>query len=305
MADVMTHLWFGWTDRTAGGFFQWAPAPLRGISVSNAGYSEGMVFENGGRSRVRSARYSKVYTITAVGASKDIDGYAVYNKAASGFYGVDRLWKFPDYYAFETNLFPAGWSEPAKRESDWYNTGVSEPIYSSTATNSYNQPTRKATFTIATASGATPLTDSTIPYVDIPIPPTHTLHLGCTGAATGTAVVRVESWVNGAVAAGATTDLTLLSETGSTRLNATVSGATYNWARVFYTRTSSAASTLTPISLMAQLWTTGITPTLTGNHLMGEGHTQLQFADDAIVEDYEFIYPPRKGISTTLEEVVA
>lgn len=302
MADVTSHIWFGWTERT-GGFFQWAPAPLRGISVANSAYTEGAVFENGARARLRSSRYSKLYTITAVGLSKEIDGYSVYNKAASGFYGV-RKWRFADYYAFETNMFPAGWSEPARREAQWYNTGASEPSYSATAANSYSQPPRKATFSITTASGATPLTDAGIPYVDIPIPPTHTLHLGCTGAATGTAVVRVESWVNGATTPGSTTDLTLIGETSSTRLNATVSGSSYNWARVFYTRTSSATSTITPISLMGQLWVTGFAPTLTGIHLMGEGHTQLDFADEAIIEDYDFIYPPKKAISTTLEEVI-
>jgi len=303
MADIYTHIWFGWTDRTAGGFFQWAPAPLRGISVRNEGYSEGAVYENGARARSRSSRFSKVYTITALGESKAIDGYQVYNKAASGFYGV-RKWRFGDYYAFETNVFPAGWSEPARVELDWYNTGAAEPTFADTAANSYNQPPRKATFAITTASGATPLTDATIPYIDIPIPPTHTLHLGCTGASTGTAVVRVESWVNGATTPGATANLTLIGETSSTRMNATVSGASYNWARIFYTRTSSAASTLTPISLMGQLWTTGITPTLTGHHMPGEGHTTLDFADDAIIEDYDFIYPPKKAISTTLEEVL-
>lgn len=303
MADISSHIWFGWTDRTAGGLFQWAPAPQSSITVNNAGYSEGAEFENGSRTRARSPRFSKVYTITAIGNSKDIDGYAVYTKAASGFYGV-RKWRFADYYAFETNMFPPGWSEPAKREQSWYNTGASEPTYSDTAANSYNQPPRKATFTISTASAATPLTDATIPYVDIPIPPSHVLNIGCTGAKTGTAVVRVESWVNGATSPGATTDLTLLSETGSTRMNATVSGASYNWARVFYTRTSSAASTVTPISLMAQLWQIGLSPSLVGNHLMGEGHTQLDFADDAIVEDYVHVYPPQKGISTTLEEVI-
>lgn len=303
-ASVTSHIWFGWTDRTEGGFFQWAPAPRRGISVSNVSYSEGTVFENGRRARSRSPQFAKIYNITAIGESKDIDGYAVYNKAASGFYGI-RKWKFADYYAFETNLLPAGWSEPARRESGWYNTGADEPTsYASTASNSYNQPPRKATFSITTASGATPLSNSSIPYVDIPIPPSHVLHLGCTGAATGTGVVRVESWVNGATSPGASTNLTLLSETGSTRLNTTVAGSSYNWARIFYTRTSSATSTLTPISLMAQLWPAGTTPTLTGNHLTGEGHTQLDFADDAIVEDYEFIYPPRKAISTTLEEVI-
>lgn len=303
MADVSTHIWFGWTDRTQGGFFQWAPAPVRGIGVNNVGYSEGNALQSGRRSRYRSLQFAKTYEITAVGESKAMDGYAVYNKAASGFYGR-RKWKFPDPYAFETNLFPAGWSEPAKREQGWYKTGSSEPTYSNTAANSWGQPPRKATFPILTPSGATPLSDATIPYVDIPIPPTHTLRLGCTGASTGTGVVRVESWANGATSPGASANLTLLSETGSTRLNATVSGASYAWARVFYTRTSAAASTVTPISLMAQLWPTGFTPQLTGAHIMGEGHTQLDFADAAIVEDYIYIFPPQKGISTVLEEVI-
>lgn len=303
MADVKTHIWFGWTDRTAGGFFQWAPAPETGIGVSNIGYSEGATFENGGRARTRSSQYMKTYTITAIGRAKDIDGYAVYNKAASGFYGV-RTWKFADYSVFEVNVLPPGWSEPARCETDWYNTGSSVPAFSSTATNSYYQPPRKATYTIGTASGATPITDATIPFIDVPIPPTHTLHIGCTGASTGTAVVRVESWVNGATSPGATAALTLLSETGSTRMNATVSGASYNWARIYYTRTSGVASTLTPISLMAQLWPAGVSPTLTGVHLTGEGHTQLAFADPAIIEDYAFELPVRKGISTTLEEVL-
>lgn len=302
MADVSTHIWFGWTERN-GGFFQWAPAPVRGIEVANAGYSEGNVLQSGRRSRYRSLQYAKVYTFTAVGDAKDMAGYSVYNKAASGFYGRHK-WRFADPYAFETNLLPAGWSEPARREGGWYNTGVSEPTFSNTAANTYGQPPRKATFNIGTASGATPLSDATIPYVDIPIPPSHTLHVGVSGAATGTAVVRLESWVNGASSPGASANLTLLSETGATRLNATVSGATYNWARVFYTRTSGAASTLTVTSMMAQLWPTGTSPVLSGYHLVGEGHTQLDFADAAIIEDYVYIDPPQKGISTVLEEVI-
>lgn len=304
MADVTTHIWFGWEDRIEGGFFQWAPAPVRGIGVSNVSYSEGNALQTGGRSRYRSTRFSKVYTITAVGESRDMDGYQVYNKAASGFYGR-RTWHFPDAYAFETNLLPAGWSEPARRETGWYRTGASEPSYSNTASSLFNQPPRSATFPIETASGATPLSDASIPYVVIPIPPTHTLHLGCSGSATGTAVVRVEGWVNGATSPGASSNLTLLDPTLNTRMNATLAGSSYNWARVFYTRTSSSASTLTPVSLMAQLHPTSVSPPLTGQHQPGEGHRKLQFADEAIIEDYIFMYPEAsKGISTTLEEVI-
>jgi hypothetical protein len=304
LADVTTHIWFGYEDGINGCYFQWAPAPVRGISVSNSGYSEGLGLQSGRRTRVRSTQYSKVYGITAVGESKDMDGYQVYNKAASGFYGRQK-WGFADPYAFETNLLPAGWASPGVAESGWRRIYATDPAgYADTATNSYNQPTRKPTYSITTGANATPLTDATIPYVIVPIPPTHTLHLGCTGAATGTAVVQVESWVNKATSAGASANLTLLSETGATRLNATVAGSTYAFAKIFLTRTSTATSTLTPISLMAQLWPTGQTPILTGDHQPGEGHTKVQFADEAIVEDYIFMYPPQKGISTTLEEVI-
>lgn len=305
MPDATTHIWFGWTDRTQGGFFQWAPAPVRGIEVANAGYSEGNLLQSGRRSRYRSLQFSKVYTITAVGEAKDMAGYSVYNKAASGFYGR-RKWRFADPFAFETNLLPVGWSEPARREVGWYNTGASEPTFSATAPNSYGQPPRKATFDIQTPANATPLSGATIPYVDIPIPPTHVLHVGCTGASTGSAQVRVEGWVNGSGAPlwENLSGLSLLSETGAQRLNYTLSGATYNWARIFYTRSGSGSSALTLTSLMAQLWPIGYTPELNGHHIPGEGHTQLDFADAAVIEDYVYINPPQKGISTVLEEVI-
>jgi hypothetical protein len=304
LADVTTHIWFGYEDGINGCYFQWAPAPVRGISVSNSGYSEGLSLQSGRRTRNRSTQYSKVYGITAVGESKEMDGYQVYNKAASGFYGRQK-WHFADPYSFETNLLPAGWASPGLAESGWRRIYATDPTgYADTATNAYNQPTRKPTYSITTGANATPLTDPTILYVIVPIPPSHTLHLGCTGAATGTAVVQYESWVNKATSAGASANLTLLSETGATRMNATVSGATYAFAKIFLTRTSTATSTLTPISIMAQLWPTGQTPILTGDHQPGEGHTKLQFADEAIVEDYIFMYPPQKGISTTLEEVI-
>ena len=64
-------------------------------------------------------------------------------------------------------------------------------------------------------------------------------------------------------------------------------------------------STVSITSMMAQLYKTGLTPTLPTSHYTGEGSTGLMFADDAIVENYSYMYPPRKGISTTLVEVEA
>lgn len=301
---MTTHIWFGYEDGINGCHFQWAPAPVRGISVSNSGYSEGLGLQSGRRSRVRSTQYSKVYGITAVGESKEMDGYQVYNKAASGFYGRQK-WGFADPYAFETNLLPAGWASPGLAESGWHRIYATDPTsYADTATNSYNQPTRTPTYTITTGANATPLTDPTIPYVIVPIPPTHTLHYGCSGTATGDGVVRAEFWANGGTSAALTVDLTLLDPTGAPRMNLAQPGSSYAFAKFFLTSDGTGASTVSPTSLMTQLWPTGVSPLTTGNHQPGEGHTKLQFADDAIVEDYIFMYPPQKGISTTLEEVI-
>lgn len=303
MSDPSTHVWWGYEDGMTS-HFEWAPAPVQGVGVSNVGYSDGTQLQVGARTRNRSLRFSKVYEITAVGQSKDMEGYMVYNKAASGFYGA-RKWNFADWYAAETNVMPYGWSVPGAREGDnsWYKIGVGNPTYADVAANSTHQPTRSATYTITTAANATPLTDSSIPYVIVPIPEGYTAHYGVTGSATGTGVVRVESWPNGASSAGATASATLIAENSATRLNGTVAGTTYAYAKFFLSRTSSADSTVKVASIMVQLWPTGVTPTLTGDFIPGEGHTKLQFANDARVEDYIFMFPPQKGISFTLEEV--
>lgn len=110
------------------------------------------------------------------------------------------------------------------------------------------------------------------------------------------------------VAPAATSNLTLLSSSGSTRMNASFSGASYQYAKVYITRTSAAVSTITLSSMMAQLWPIGVTPVTTGNFIEGKGHRGLKFADTATTESYVLVDPNRnipvhyKGLSTTLVE---
>jgi hypothetical protein len=275
-----TDLWFG--NLT---LFQSLPAPET-IQADRGGYLEKLAFENGGQAVARSYAHARDFVLSypwddAAGTlTADL-----LNEYRSGEYGVGPFW-FADPIAYDTNMLPPHWASPALLERSWPNIGASTPSFAATAANSFRQPLRKGTWSIATAANATPLTDATIPYAIIPIPPTHTLNIGCTGAATGTGVVVVESWANGAAAAGASSALTLLSETGSTRMNATVAGSSYAFAKVFLSRTSSAASTVTPISLLAQLALTGSSPALTGNHVRGKGHTGLEFVDASMAEQY-------------------
>lgn len=286
-------LWFG-NEK----MFQWTPCPQVGLTVSNAGYTSGMLLQNGGRARVRSARYSKVYNISFTDTyTNNINAYTKY---ASGYYGTGKVY-FADPYAFETNLLSPEWASPGIIEAGWKNIGPSIPTFSDTPANSNGLPSRSATWDITTAANATPLTDSTIPYIIIPIPPGYSLRLGARGSITGSSVLKIETWANGAAAPTASANVAVVAPTSTTVLNNIAFSGAY--AKIYVTRTSAFSATITLSGIVARLYKTGITPVLTGQHREGDGNRGLQFADEAVVEDYIYMHPPRKGISTTLEEV--
>ena len=288
----MRQIWFG----IPGEHMQWCPAPLAGAQATNINHVESIAFENGGADVSRSKQYRKQYSFDFAGPSKDLDGVGIYNKFASGFYG-DGLFYFADPYAFETNLFPAAWASPGLIEQGWRSIYGIEPTFTNTVSNIYNQPPRSATFTIDITQSPR--------RVYLAIPPTHTLNIGASGSVlTGTPVIRIRP-VNTDGTLATAVNLTLLDPAAATRMNATFAGSSYQAVYVELARTSSVASTMSLTSMIAQLVETGSSLTLTGNHLPGEGHTGLEFSNDARVENYIYMYPPRKGMSTTLVEVGA
>lgn len=288
-------LWFG----IPGSHMQWVPCPNIDSSISRKRYVERMQFENGGGDARRSAQYQMEYQFNFSGPAHEVEGIDAFNKFAQGFYG-DGLIQLAHPANFETNLFPAAWASPGLIEQGWANIGSTAPSFANTNTTSYGQPPRTATWNV------TQQADTYTKSVTIVIPPTHTLHLGASGIVPSgsTAVVRVDP-IKSDGTIGTAVDLTLLSKSSSTRMNTTFSGADYEAVRVYITRTADTASTISITSMMAQLYKTGTTPTLPTTHYQGEGSTGLMFADDAIVETYSYMYPPRKGISTTLVEVGA
>lgn len=293
----MRQIWFG----IPGEHMQWCPAPLSGAEARNVNYAASIAFENGGTDVTRSRQYHKVYNFSFTGLTQELDGIGVYNKFASGFYG-DGLFYFSDPYAWETNLFSAAWASPGLIEQGWENIYDTTPTYADTATNVYSQPLRTPTWSVTSTANAVPTTANGVFY--IAIPPTYTLNIGASGTETGDAVLRVLP-INTDGTDGTATDLTLLDPTASTRMNATFAGSSYQAVKVYITRTSTATSTITLTSLMARMVLTGRSLTLTGSHAAGEGHTGLEFADDARVETYTYMYPPMKAMSTTLVEVGA
>ena len=290
MADK---LWIG----IPGVHMQWVPCPSISSGIQRNRYVERMQFENGGGDARRSNQYQMEYQFSFSGPAHEVEGIDAFNKFAQGFYG-DGLIHLAHPAAFETNLFSAAWATPGIIEQGWANIATAPPVFSNTNVTSYGQPQRTATWTVTDDPGV--FTKS----FTIAIPPTHTLHLGVSGIATGSGVVRVRPInTNGSYAS--VQDLTLLSKSASTRMNTTFAGSSYQAVDIYITRTANTAATVSVTSMMAQLFETGSTPALTDTHYQGEGATGLMFTDDAIVENYLYMHPPRKGISTTLVEVGA
>jgi hypothetical protein len=290
---MASQMWFGIPNS----HMQWVPCPTIDSTIQRNRYMERMQFENGGGDARRSAQYQMEYQFNFSGLAHEVEGIDAFNKFAQGFYG-NGLIQLAHPANFETNMLPAAWATPSIIEHGWTNIATSAPTFAATNVTNYGQPARTATWTI---------TDSPGDYsksVTIAIPPTHTLHLGVSGIATGDGVVRVRP-INANNTYASAQDLTLLSKSSSTRMNTTFAGSSYCAVEIYITRTSSGTSTVSITSAMAQLYKTGTTPTLPTTHYQGEGSTGLMFVDDAIVETYSYMHPPRKGIATTLVEVGA
>jgi hypothetical protein len=287
----MGQMYFGNLER-----MQMVTAALSELPVSSKGYSEVLNYANGGADVVSSFGSSRTFDMSWSGTPSEVNPFKHYQQ---GYYGPGLLYMV-DPMTEHYNVCPPNWASPRLIEvGDWKNIYDTTPTFAATSANSYNQPARKATWSITTAAAGVPAH-----VLTLPIPPDRVLHIGASAAATGTAVVRVRPInLNGTYAA--TSDLTLLSDTGSARLNKTFSGATYKAVQVYFTRTTSVTSTLTVTSLMAQLWPIGTTPALIGEHIPGEGFGGLKFASGVSESYYQAAGAgyERKGASAQLVEV--
>lgn len=160
------------------------------------------------------------------------------------------------------------------RVSTW--NGAPNDSTSTGAVAYIGMPQNSAVYTIST-----PLTSGAYPRRSqvLLIPPTQTLWVGFSGSAVGDAGVYVQPvGLDGSLPVP--TKLTLLPPGGSTRLNASFSGATYSAVIIYLDTSTLASTTITLNSGKAIYATTGTTPTLTGVHERGEGHTGMRFQSD-------------------------
>jgi len=294
-------IWFGIPTRN----MQWVPAPLAGAGSSNVAYVDSMLFENGGASVERSTSFHKEYTFEFNAPLSGSDGLNIFNKFASGFYGTGLIF-FADPYIFESNLFPAHWASPGLVEDGWPNIyfGATNPAltFANTAANVHAQPAR--TMQQVVTAGLTTPPVRNYGSVVIPVPQGHTLNFGWSGSVSGVGGVYYRT-ISAVGAYGTPTAITALSATASTRMNVAVTSASAVAVQFYFGASGVGVGQVNVTSMMAQLYKTGTTPTLTGGHVAGEGHTGLMFADGARVETYSYIDPPRKALATTLVEVGA
>lgn len=151
--------------------------------------------------------------------------------------------------------------------------GIANASFSSIPQAMGPMPNDAATYSLTSTAGLVP--DRKLHLL---IPPDRDLHIGFSGSATNGAVVRVRPITKEGMYAPVT-DLTLLPATGTTRMNARFSGTLYSAIQVYLTTTLPGTGTITLASGKAVYSAVGATPTLTGDHVNGDGHTGFRIGD--------------------------
>lgn len=294
----------GNSSTTVNAKMSFVPVPDSGMDASAVGYQDRIDYENGGADIVTSAASHREYQMewsTREGAAFN-GGLDIISAYADGEWG-DGLIYFADRYNFDTNLLTPNWATPGLVERGWKNIYDTTPTFSNTASNIYDQPLRSATWTTNNSTGY-PVDRRRV--MVLPIQPDHTLWIGFSGSSTGNSSVQIRP-VQTDGSYGLTRNMTLLSPTGATRMNDSYPGGTFKAIEVFISQSVNGAGTITLTSGLAQQWRTGITPTLTGSHIRGQGNSGCRFETAAPVENYVQVVQGQrrhlKGMSANLIEV--
>jgi hypothetical protein len=285
-----------------------APLPQFGMTAEMVSYSQMMQLEAGGIVGVRSNQYHMKYNLSFVGTTDEVIGIDHYVSLRAGIYGTGNIY-FNNPYDYSTNLLAPGWASPGLSKNGWYSIfspSIGTLTYSATGSSvaSQNQPTDTASYQWTSATGAPPEKYRHV----VVIPPGYRLLFGWSGSAVGTGGISIRGIT---VADGRLTSIATvpapLPAAGAIRTNVEFSGSTYKAVEIYASRsTADATAKVNVTSMMAQLQPLGEPLAhVTGPHRRGNGHTGVMFSDDTVVENYVFMYPPRKGISTTMEEVGA
>lgn len=256
------------------------PAPETGMEAQAVGTSETMVFSNGGAFISQSEGTHREFNMSWAVNEKSVMNFL--NEYRSGAFGDGLLYMIDP---FASNVLPPHWANPALTTRGWPSlvSPSVKPVAVETvplnptapfASIANSMPRYSAQYTLTGTPGNVP-----VRVLTLLIPDNQDLHIGFSGSATNGAALRVRP-ITRAGAYAADSALTLLSPTASTRMNAKFAGATYRAVQVYMTTTLPGAATLTLTSGKAVYSPVGVTPSLTGAHVEGEGHTGLRFEGD-------------------------
>lgn len=289
-------MWFG-TVEGPSAKLQFIECPQSGAEHSFTNTFSSGQYQQGGYYQSQSADSAQSYGFTWYGdisSEHDIDEILAYRSKIYGtgyIYFVDPMWQ-------DDNIFRSNYSNPELIGRGHFNWGHGKPTFSLTPANTNDCPAFTATWALGdVASGDVTGT----PFTMI-IPPDMTLWIGWRGSASDGGTLVAEG-----VGKGLTTvsDLTPLSETGSTYLADSFDGSDYQAVRVYMTvDTADPAATVSVTSLVAQLHPTGVTPPLTGSHRHGKGFSGMMFSDGGSLP-ITLVQAPRKirTFATQLTEV--
>lgn len=295
-------MWFGNVNHA-----QWVPMPKSGMERHVVQPVSSFALDNGGLWIDDSVGGYTAYEMEFPISDKGYEGIEAFQRYRNGEWGnasrngADGYIRFVDPMYADQNLFNPAWATPGIAEDmGWPQINPGSFSYSSVTPNSYQPPLRSVTYTI-TASANTMPTAANGVFTFI-IPPGHTLHLGGTGAVTGTGVVQVQRITT--AGATSTVNITLAADSAAPDFPVTLSGDTYKAAKVYLARTSTASSTVRVTALRAQILPTGQTPSV-DRHIPGYGHSGLKFSNESRIETYIHKRTGAKliGASIALSEV--
>lgn len=281
---------------------QWVPCPATGAQRSRTHYEERQDFMNGGVWIDRSTGGSVGYQFDfPVQDASEYDGIEAFTRFQSGEYGTDYI-RFIDPMVRDQNLFNEAWAAPGLAEVGAKAIGGSTVAYTDTNASdvaNYGYPARSAVFTI-TGPPASPPVDTGLGSQNstftLLVPSGYALHMGAYGATTGDGELYSQTYSGGVWAAPATVTL----GSGAPSFTETFTGV--DAVRFFIGRSTSNASTVTLAGLWAQVWPTGVTPSI-ARFIPGKGHSGLVFTGGGRVENYVMTDRHLVGASIALQEV--
>lgn len=256
----MAKVWFGNINQAS-----YVEAPEAGMDADFVGVEDKLQFLSGGAHVTLSESTHREFNMSW--ATKPKASLNFLTQYRNGVYGTGLLY-WVDVFA--SNHFPPHVARPELSVQGWpslvsqANRGTRVAVTSATG-----MPKFGAQYTL---NPNIPVTREHV----LLIPSDKELAFGISATVTGSAVVRMQRVkLDGTLET--LTSVTLLSPTGTTRINTVVSGATYKAVRLYITNTGATPATITLVSAVAMYKpiTTAITyPTV---HTEGEGHSGLRF----------------------------